>query len=85
MAAAAVQATGRWTDEEHAFFEEGLRRFGTNWRMIQQLVCLQVLGRSVTRASGARSRLALSAARLSSRDEVPALASELAIYMLLIF
>lgn len=30
--------TGRWSRAEHAAFEEGLRRFGVNWRMIQKMV-----------------------------------------------
>lgn len=36
-------ATGRWSDAEHAAFEEGLRRYGTNWRMIQKLVPTRTL------------------------------------------
>jgi hypothetical protein len=30
--AAPATSTGRWTEAEHAAFEEGLRRAGTNWR-----------------------------------------------------
>jgi hypothetical protein len=29
---APATSTGRWTEAEHAAFEEGLRRAGTNWR-----------------------------------------------------
>jgi SHAQKYF class myb-like DNA-binding protein len=29
---------GRWKDEEHAAFEEGMRIFGTNWAAVQRLV-----------------------------------------------
>ena len=31
-AGAPATSTGRWTEAEHAAFEEGLRRAGTNWR-----------------------------------------------------
>ena len=30
--------TGRWSDAEHAAFEEGLELHGTNWRSIQKMV-----------------------------------------------
>lgn len=30
--------TGRWTDEEHSAFEDGLRQYGTNWRAVQRLI-----------------------------------------------
>ena len=35
--------TGRWTDAEHAAFETGLRRFGTQWKLIQTLVPTRTL------------------------------------------
>lgn len=38
MATAIPVNTGRWTDEEHAAFEDGLRQYGTNWRAVQRLI-----------------------------------------------
>ncbi len=32
------KATGRWTNEEHQRFLEGLKKFGKNWKKIEELV-----------------------------------------------
>jgi len=29
---------GRWTDEEHNLFLQGLEQFGKNWKLIEKLI-----------------------------------------------
>jgi SHAQKYF class myb-like DNA-binding protein len=41
-----MQYSGRWTDEEHEKFLEGLKMFGKDWRLIEDFIgsrtCAQI-------------------------------------------
>lgn len=42
----AMQYSGRWTDEEHEKFLEGLKMYGKDWRLIEEYIgsrtCAQI-------------------------------------------
>ena len=79
--------TGRWTDAEHAAFETGLRRFGTQWKLIQTLVPTRTLVQIRTHAqkyfvrNAMCVRLALPARSARMRDSCNVAAVFLLIFL----